>query len=205
MLGKIFKLVINSIFIVLLTIGLLSFLAVFSKSKTYQVFIVQSGSMEPAIKTGSLIFTKKSPEYEVGDIVTKKMEDEEETITHRIIEKLENGNFITKGDANNARDKEEVKKEDIIGKTYLTIPYLGYPVAYAQTSQGFIFLIVIPATILIYEELRKIKKEISKSLRKRKQSKEEKVSSKKLESDKSIEKEFENGEKAKKKVVKKII
>jgi signal peptidase len=166
MLRKIFKIIINLVVVALLMIGLLSIVSI-SKIGDFRLFIVQSGSMEPAIKVGSLIFTKSNSEYEEGDIVTRKIEDEKETITHRIVEKLENGNFITKGDANNTEDKEEVQKEDIVGKTYLIVPYLGYPVAYAQTSQGFIFLIVIPATIFIYEELRKIKKEIAKKFKKK--------------------------------------
>jgi len=129
----------------------------------YKVFTVQSGSMEPKIKLGSLIFVKPGTDYKVGDIVTFKIQGGKTTITHRIMKKNFQGeavSYATKGDANEDSDPDEVKKENIIGKTFLTLPWLGFPVGYAKTKIGFILLILIPSVIIIYEELRKIKKEV---------------------------------------------
>ena len=49
--------------------------------------IVLSGSMEPEIRTGSVVVIKKIDTYEIGDIVTFG-EDTKENVptTHRIIE-----------------------------------------------------------------------------------------------------------------------
>ena len=52
------------------------------------------------------------------------------TVVHRIVEKKQkNGDFffITKGDKNNAPDKDEVNENQLIGKVIFKIKYLGYP------------------------------------------------------------------------------
>ena len=89
------------------------------------------------------------------------------TITHRIIEKKEeNGQilFITKGDANDSADVGGIRKEEIIGKMTVKIPFLGYLVAFVRTTQGFILLVIVPAVIVIYSEMQKIKDEIKKKI-----------------------------------------
>jgi len=39
---------------------------------------------------------------------------------------------------------------------------MGYAVDFAQRPQGFILLVIIPATIIVYEELRSLKREVGK-------------------------------------------
>jgi len=170
MLGKIYSAIVNLVLVFAFLVGILVVLSTLSPSDKYKLFTVQSGSMEPAIKTGSVIFTKKQNDYQVGDIVTRETSDGEIPVTHRIVRE-ENELFVTKGDANDGDDRDEFSKEKVIGKVYLKIPYLGYPVSFAKTSHGFILIIVIPAVILIYEELRKIKKEIKKKFEYRKRDK----------------------------------
>lgn len=90
------------------------------------------------------------------------------TVTHRITKKNIDNNittFVTKGDANDDDDMEDVAKSFIIGKTFVHIPYLGYAVNFAKTKQGLILIIIIPAVIIVYEEILKIKDEINRILR----------------------------------------
>lgn len=75
---------------------------------------VSSDSMNPIFNKGDIVIVKKQEAYEIGDIITYYL-DENCLITHRIVEKYENG-FITKGDDNNVKDKEMVELEQIIGK-----------------------------------------------------------------------------------------
>ncbi len=75
---------------------------------------VSSDSMNPIFNKGDIVIVKKQESYEIGDIITYYL-DENCLITHRIVEKYENG-FITKGDDNNVNDKEIVKLDQIIGK-----------------------------------------------------------------------------------------
>jgi signal peptidase len=131
-------------------------------------FSVQSGSMEPAIHTGSIVIVKAFSQYHPGDIITFKSEADalnlspKVTTTHRIFE-IQNAKnqelYKTKGDANNAPDQILTNKDLVIGKTIFSIPLLGFPVSFAKTKEGLIILVVIPATIIIYSELLNIKDE----------------------------------------------
>lgn len=126
----------------------------------YKLFVVQSGSMEPAIRAKSLVLVKKFDNYKIGDVITYKDGGERgETITHRIV-KIKNRGFVTKGDANNVSDERLVSPDRIVGKVVLAIPFLGYPVAFAKTQWGLIILIIIPGTIIVYSELLNIKEEV---------------------------------------------
>ena len=135
----------------------------------YKVLTVLSGSMEPAIKTGSIIFVKPLPinYYKVNDVITfLDPTISEQPITHRIIEINEVNEeryFKVKGDANSAADWSEVSKENIAGKILFSIPFLGYLLNFAKQPLGFVLLIWTPAVIIIWEEVGKIKGEISKN------------------------------------------
>ncbi len=162
---RIFKISINTILFFLIAIGTLVVLSFLPLPGNYKIFTVQSGSMEPAIHTGSLIFVKPLADYSVGDIVTKKTDDPKMTVTHRVVTKEEiDGQtvFETKGDANDSSDGEKFGKDMIIGKKFLTIPFLGYLTSYAKTQMGIILIIIIPAVIIIYDEFNKIVAEIKK-------------------------------------------
>lgn len=169
---KIIKGIVWTVILVFLALIAVTFLPI---KGNYKVYTVQSGSMEPAIHLGSLIFVKAQKDYNVGDVVTRRTEDPKVNITHRIFSKKEeNGQtvFETKGDANDSPDGETVTKDKIIGKEFLKFPYVGYPIGYARTTIGFLILVIIPAVIIIYEEMRKIKEEAINIFKKRKEKKE---------------------------------
>ncbi|MEP7162598.1 MAG: signal peptidase I [Candidatus Moraniibacteriota bacterium] len=127
-----------------------------------KTYVVQSGSMEPAIKTGSVIVAKPANEYRVGDVVTFGAQTKDKTpTTHRIVE-VRDGKYMTRGDANNAEDLRPVSRFEIIGKVLFSVPFIGYGVAAAQKPWGFGLIIVIPAVLIIYEEVQKIRQELKK-------------------------------------------
>ncbi len=76
---------------------------------------------------------------------------------------ITNEGFKTKRDANEDPDTWTVKKENVIGKVTSTIPYIGYIGHFVRIPIGFTLLIIIPATLLIITEIRKITKELKKS------------------------------------------
>jgi signal peptidase len=163
MFSKIFKIIVNAILGLLIVLGLFVIFSFIPFPGNYKIFVVESGSMQPTIKTGSLIFVKPETDYNIGDIITRTTSDPKVTITHRIVSKKEVNKqeiFDTKGDANNAPDGANFPKSNIIGKELVHIPYIGYPVGYAKTTPGLILLIIVPAVIIIYDELNKIKDEI---------------------------------------------
>jgi signal peptidase len=137
----------------------------------YEVKIVQSGSMEPAIKTGSVVVIKPYDTYVVGEVITFG-EDTREKIptTHRIIADtvIEGEVYYTvQGDANEEPDAEPVLKADVIGKVILNVPYMGFVIDFARQPLGFILLIVVPASLVILDELWNIGTEVRAMFRRR--------------------------------------
>ena len=148
-------------------------LSVFAGPGDFRAFVVGSGSMDPALKTGSVALVAPkgwarefiSPEpvsmFEKGDMVTYL--SGKESITHRVVavEKTdEQFVYETKGDANKAADREKVAEEQVLGNVILTVPYVGYAMNFARTQMGYIFLIVIPITLIIFSEIQNISTEI---------------------------------------------
>lgn len=98
-------------------------------------YVVYSGSMEPEIPTGAVVFTKEgdfSPK--TGDIIT--FHNGDTVVTHRIVKK-ENRIFITKGDANKTADPVPVKASQIIGRVVFYLPYLGYVIHFLKARIPF--------------------------------------------------------------------
>jgi signal peptidase len=145
----------------------------FSSIKLPRAYIVLSGSMEPAVKVGSVVISTPKYTYLPGDIVTFSLNnDKKNMVTHRIEFKQYpegiNGNpvYITSGDANKTFDQGVIKNENIYGKVTLNVPYLGYFANFAKTPYGFILLVIVPATIVIYEELKSLGIELLKGVKK---------------------------------------
>ena len=164
--------IIYSIFVAFIVIvALLLIVSVFPITGNYKLMIVQSGSMEPAIKMGSVVIVKplstssgQAGDYKIGDVITFGPSTKTKAPTsHRIFDiKVVNGEpvYITKGDANNAPDSTEIQKKDIIGKVLFSIPYIGYAVIFAKKPLGFGLIIIVPAVLIIFDEVKNIFQEI---------------------------------------------
>lgn len=147
-----------------LTLSILTLLAIYVISsnfniiKGYKTFLVQSGSMEPAIMTGDIVVIKNQTDYELNDVITFS-NNSSRIVTHRIheIDKKEEIKYYTKGDANKTGDEDYIAKDQILGKVVLVVPRLGYLLSFAKTTNGLIILLIIPAIIFILDELIKIK------------------------------------------------
>jgi len=154
-----------------LALGLLLVATLVPVPGNIEVKIVQSGSMEPAITTGSLVVVKPQERYEVGEVITFG-EDSAERIptTHRIVRDEVRGGIVyytTKGDANEEVDAQPVSEREVIGGVMLSVPYLGYVLDLARKPWGFALLIGVPAGIVIIDEVGKIVKEV-RALRRKK-------------------------------------
>jgi len=69
-----------------------------------EFFLVSGQSMHPTILDGSLVVTKQSSPYEVGDIVGYYSKESKINVVHRIIDVDDNGLFTIKGDNNQNKD-----------------------------------------------------------------------------------------------------
>ncbi|MFC6873737.1 signal peptidase I [Halobellus marinus] len=120
-------------------------------------FTVLSGSMEPAIGTGSVVFVAEVPADQVQeqDVITYR-DDGGYLITHRVIEKHQADDslrFVTKGDANDAPDGEPVYRGDLVGTVLFSIPFIGYVVAFGNTTAGYLILVLLPVMLFIFNEI----------------------------------------------------
>lgn len=127
-------------------------------------FVVLSGSMSgdapDHIETGDLVFVTETEaeELEVGDVIA--FMEGSVIVTHRIIEigtDEEGGlQFITKGDANNAKDQIPVNPEDLVGIYKYRIPKLGDFALFLQTPAGMLIFIGVPLLgFIIYDIIRR--------------------------------------------------
>ena len=126
----------------------------------YDEYAVLSGSMEPGIPVGAIVYDKNfaASEAREGAVVTYQLPagtlvtQEEQTV-------------VTQGDANNIADTAPVAWQQIVGVYAFHIPYLGYISIYAKTSLGIAVvcgvLIVLILLNFIPDILEEDKKKIS--------------------------------------------
>lgn len=163
-------------------------------------FAVSSGSMEPTIPVGSLIYAGRFEvdQLKKGDIIVFKVKNPDNgivsTVTHRIekvikeeaVQELEDEGqtnqkkvvkyqFVTKGDANNDVDFRTVPAGNIIGVYRHHWLFLGRLVLFVQSGKGFLVLVVLPALTLIGWELVSIFIQINKYYRRKTQQEIEKL------------------------------
>lgn len=120
----------------------------------YQVYNVISGSMEPSIPTGSLVYAKTAEpaDIEPGDVIVFfGSADSGAIITHRVVENHKvSGEFITKGDANKENDPLPVDYDYLLGVVSLSIPYLGEILAMLVTMYGKIAVVCMIGAAVIF-------------------------------------------------------
>lgn len=113
-------------------------------------FIVLSGSMEPAIQTGSICFVDTRATYDnikAGDIIAFKA-GRVTLVTHRISVVTDAG-LVTKRDANKVSDGLSATEDNFVGRTLFSIPYAGYCSKALQSSSGKTVLGIAVAVILL--------------------------------------------------------
>lgn len=113
----------------------------------FHAAVIISGSMEPTIRTGSMVIITREDEYYIGDIIAF----DDPLVgknTHRVIDiRVTDGvtYYVTRGDAVDHPDIFMNTEERVEGKVRVILPWLGY-VAYA----GFAALLVPLALLLLY-------------------------------------------------------
>ena len=105
------------LFLILIISG--SLFTIISPFFGWRTEVVISGSMEPALKTGSVVIVRPVDlsTIQQGDIVMFSSLDKKSLTTHRVVKiEPETGlGFITKGDANNNPDITPVLPDQVVG------------------------------------------------------------------------------------------
>ena len=117
----------------------------------YQEMAVLSGSMEPNIHVGSVVFVDDDIDpatLEAGDVVTYYM-NEDTFVTHRV-QSIDTASrtLVTKGDNNNS-DDGEISFSQVFGKAAFWLPYLGFLTIYMKTPIGIMAITVAIVLIIL--------------------------------------------------------
>ena len=122
----------------------------------FSVLRLQTGSMEPEYKTGSVIVAKKTDadDLKVGDVISFYSTNKDiahKVNTHRIVEvnRLQSGmkEFVTKG------DEDPVLSTRVIGKVIFDFGvFSGSLIGILQNPKVIFFLIIVPLIIITFME-----------------------------------------------------
>jgi signal peptidase len=144
---------------------LLVLLAPFVVSSVPQVvgadasYVVLSDSMAPAMHAGDVVIVREVPPSAIGtgDVVTYDQTGTAVPVTHRVVEVHRQGDqrrFTTKGDANDAPDREPIPASAVEGRVVGVLPLIGHVIRFSRTDVGAVLLLVIPGLLLVGTELR---------------------------------------------------
>lgn len=154
------------IIVIILIIPLAFYFWPLSLGGDSEILIVQGQSMLPTILPGSLVITKSVSSYQLDDIVSYNLVEDisgfgvggdavERIVIHRIIEETEDG-FLIKGDNNRNIDPGTYTEDEIRGKVYAVIPYVGE--AFELLRNPVVLFIAAISMFVIQSEQKKRKK-----------------------------------------------
>lgn len=144
-----------------LVVGL-SVWAVIPMAFQWQPTVVMSGSMEKNIMTGDILVASPVSPEEVqsgllnrGHVVLANDPAHEGTLfTHRIIRAMDDGTYMTKGDANSQADRMRLTTGNIMGVERLRIPFLGIPLREAKMGNflpAVAFMIMFTGSVMLIQ------------------------------------------------------
>jgi signal peptidase len=128
----------------------------------HPVLTVRSGSMEPAIGTGDVVIVTRvrAEELRIGDVVTFRDPARVGVlITHRVrgIRAMDHQLQVeTRGDANTGSEQWVIGRDGTVGRVVVTLPGLGYLLAWSRGTAGRIVTVAIPALVLALLTLHRI-------------------------------------------------
>lgn len=122
---KVFKIIDTVLFSCILAVALCLCVMIFFFH--IKPVVVVSGSMEPEIPVGSLVFIdQRDQSVDPGDVLAYRIGDTMDTIiVHRVVDQNNDGTYITKGDSNDTADPASVTKQQIVGKEIFCVPKAG--------------------------------------------------------------------------------
>ncbi|WP_165628926.1 signal peptidase I [Klenkia taihuensis] len=128
--------------------------AVYPQVTGGQALAVLSGSMEPGIPVGGMVFTQPvdPDEVAVGQVITfVRPGGAGELVTHRVVGVDTTGlepAFTTRGDANDVADLEPVPASAVVGTPRWVVPELGRQAAVLHSPKGLGALVLLVCAVV---------------------------------------------------------
>ena len=152
----------------ILWVVLLGFLLLLGLSHftPYDVLIVRSGSMEPAISTGGIVIVDRDARSPLVGTIASFRQLDGSLVTHRVVG-MDGTRYVTRGDANRTNDDVTRPGATVYGSFVLTLPLVGY--AFHLLGQPVAFLVLLLGTggFLAVDALRTIVRELTRMRRDR--------------------------------------
>ena len=118
----------------------------------FREMAVLSGSMEPTIPVGSIVYVKPVDDpavLEPGDVCTYTLADGETMVTHRVISiDPDSQTLVTKGDANDTEDGA-ISFGQVFGEAQFHLPYLGYIAMNIKTPTGILVVCGVIVVVIL--------------------------------------------------------
>ena len=129
----------------------------------YATLVVHSGSMGQAAPAGSLVLARPldAREVRVSDVVLVRREGAEASppVLHRVVSLAHRAGKVivqTKGDSNSVADPSPYQLRGRTLTAVVAIPHAGGALSVARTPVGWTLLVAVPATVLLWMQLRAI-------------------------------------------------
>lgn len=139
-------------------------------------YVVLSGSMSPTIHAGDVVVARhvETAEIEAGDVAEETSAGSQTGVqsgdvivferesgahpdrtTHRVVNVVHRDGgvfFRTKGDANENADAKLVPADDVLGRVWFHVPYVGRLLLFARSRMGLLSLVIVPCLLLVVTE-----------------------------------------------------
>ena len=120
----------------------------------YEIYEVVSGSMDPTIPIGSVVYVEAASPEDVQESDIIAFWRDGEVVMHRVVRnKLLEGEFVTKGDANPIDDVEPVPYSDLIGLVVRHYPMLGRLMTIYFSTMGKVYLLLVALCGVLFNVL----------------------------------------------------
>jgi signal peptidase I len=112
--------------------------------------------MGPGLPPGDLVLgAPPDGRYDEGQLLTFKSPapiTAEPLTTHRVL-RVEEGQLVTKGDANRKPDAFKIGLDDVVGEVIAQVPNGGYALVYLSRWDGLASLVLATLTVWLSAEL----------------------------------------------------
>lgn len=109
----------------------------------YEPYAIVSGSMAPSMPTGSMAYVRACSPEDVsdGDVIAF-LDGRGNIVVHRCLRnRVVEGEFLTKGDANDSPDMSPVPYGSLVGLVERHVPVAGFVAEFCTGRSGKIYLI----------------------------------------------------------------
>lgn len=118
-------------------------------------YVIESGSMRPTLPPGTLVVVRpaQAADLTIGDVITFER-GSGEIVTHRIVKEKSDTSgtprWRTQGDANDSADASWVHPDQVLGKRWYTLPFVGNVVGLLDGPVRSLLLVACLLGLIFY-------------------------------------------------------